>query len=113
MDVQKVSHAVTKEQWKQLIIERQESGMTVRDWCLEKGITESNYYYWLKIIRQDLCDAMPSKFVPILQESPAVNLEPNSSEGVVAIINNGNLSISIKNGISSNLLSQLIGILKC
>ena len=113
MDVQKVSHAVTKEQWKQMIVERQASGMTVRDWCLEKGITESTYYYWLKIIRQDICDTMPSKFVPILQENTSIDVTEKSTEDIAAIISNGNLTISIKNSISPTLLTQLIGILKC
>ena len=42
-------------EWRQLIYERQQSGQSVRAWCLQNGIRENRYYYWywLKIIREE------------------------------------------------------------
>ena len=40
-------------EWKQLIHERQQSGQSVRAWCLQNGIRENSYYYWLRIIREE------------------------------------------------------------
>ena len=44
-------------EWRQLIYERQQSGQSVKAWCLQNGIRENRYYYWLKIIREEaLCE---------------------------------------------------------
>ena len=40
-------------EWRQLIHERQQSGQSVRTWCLQNGIRENSYYYWLRIIREE------------------------------------------------------------
>ena len=48
-----LKHDVTAERWAVLIKERMESGMTVREWCHDRDIKESRYYYWLRILRQD------------------------------------------------------------
>ena len=45
-------------EWRQLIDERQQRGQSVRAWCLQNGIRENGYYYWLRIIREEaLCGA--------------------------------------------------------
>lgn len=45
-------------EWRQLIHERQQSGQSVRAWCLQNRIRENSYYYWLRIIREEaLCEA--------------------------------------------------------
>ncbi len=44
-------------EWRQLIYERQQSGQSVKAWCLQNGIRENRYDYWLKIIREEaLCE---------------------------------------------------------
>ena len=40
-------------EWRQLIHERQQSGQSVRTWCLQNGIRENSYYYWLRIIQEE------------------------------------------------------------
>ena len=45
-------------EWRQLIHERQQSGQSVKAWCLQNGIRENRYYYWLRIIQEEaLCEA--------------------------------------------------------
>ena len=42
---------------RQLIYERQQSGQSVKAWCLQNGIRENRYYYWMRIIREEaLCE---------------------------------------------------------
>ena len=45
-------------EWRQLIHERQQSSQSVRAWCMQNGIRENRYYYWLRIIQEEaLCEA--------------------------------------------------------
>ena len=34
-------------QWAGIIKEQKESGLTVKDWCNQNGITKDAYYYWV------------------------------------------------------------------
>ena len=45
MDVQEVRDQVRIQEWMELIKERNSSGMTIREWCQIKGLSENQYYY--------------------------------------------------------------------
>ena len=60
----------------------------MRAWCLQNGIRESSYYYWLRIIREAaLCEAQnrSGALVRVEPEKLAVEtVSPQfSSEGIV------------------------------
>ena len=58
MTIPEAKRITRMNEWKQLIHERQQSGQSVRTWCLQNGIREYSYYYWLRIIREEaLCEA--------------------------------------------------------
>lgn len=42
--------------WSAMIQDRLESGMTVKEWCREKGTTKYAYYYWLEKLREEHYD---------------------------------------------------------
>ena len=62
-----------REQWKQLIIECQQSGLPVRTWCTQNGFREQTYYYYLKKIREEELSKLPVPVpVPLEETKPAV-----------------------------------------
>ena len=66
-----------KEQWKQFILERQASGLTINNWCQQHGFKRTTYFYWLRRIRQEACQALPEPQavspVPFVQISTETN----------------------------------------
>ena len=80
-------------EWKQLIHERQQSGQNVGTWCQQNGIRENSYYYWLRIIREEvLCEAANKSgaLVRVEPEKLAVEtVSPQSSAGGIVIRANG------------------------
>ena len=66
-----------KEQWKQFILERQASGLTINNWCQQHGFKRTTYFYWLRRIRQEACQALPEPQaispVPFVQISTEAN----------------------------------------
>ena len=58
MRVSDVKREYQLQEWSGMLRERKESGLTVRDWCAERGITEHAYYYRLRKLRQAACDAL-------------------------------------------------------
>lgn len=39
------------DQWMQIIQDRNQSGLTIQEYCQQNGLNQNAYYYWLRIIR--------------------------------------------------------------
>ena len=50
--------------FRELLIRRNESGLTIRDFCSNEGISESIYYYWLR--KHNNKADQPKEFIPLL-----------------------------------------------
>ena len=53
-----------------MLRQRKESGLSVKDWCLEQGISEHSYYYRLRRLRQMACTALEQAQPVQLSEVP-------------------------------------------
>ena len=79
MDVQEVRDQVRIQEWMQLIRERNDSGMTIKAWCETKGLSENQYYYWLRKIRKTACTALENRSdkAPLVREDGPVFAKVN------------------------------------
>lgn len=104
-----LKHDVIAKRWTMLIKERMESGMTVREWCHEKNIKESRYYYWLKILRKDAVENQEQK----QQISPFVELPADISreqtfQSAAAVIRKGNITIEVTESASAGFIAKVM-----
>lgn len=71
-------------EWSQLIHERQQSGQSgqsVRAWCRQNGIRENNYYYWLRIIREEALRETENRIGALVRVEPEkLTVETASSQ---------------------------------
>ena len=81
--LQAMSRQVRLEQWSGKIAACRGSGMTVRAWCQENGISEKTYYYWQRRLFQELTNAQP-------QSSGFVEVTPRKTES------SGQLAVRIR-----------------
>ena len=97
--------------WKQLIHERQQSGQSVRAWCLQNGIRESSYYYWLWITREEaLCEAenKSGALVRVGPEKMTVETaSPQSSSGGIVIRAHG-VEVEFPSGTDIGMLAAFV-----
>ena len=56
---------VSIQEWQQRILDCQSSGMSVKAWCKENGISTGSYYFHLRKIRES-----------VLEENQTVSLRP-------------------------------------
>ena len=93
MTIPEAKRITRMNEWRQLIHERQQSGQSVRAWCLQNGIRENSYYYWLRIIREEaLCEAESKSGALVRVEPDKMTVEtvsPQSSSGRIVIRANG------------------------
>ncbi len=92
-----VKHEVRLREWTAQIEAQQASGMTVQEWCAEKGINPKTYYYHLRKVREQ-CIASAPTIVPLSM--------PNQTKDIH--INTNVLQITLPADISSETLVTLV-----
>jgi len=74
--------------WAQLLQERNTSGLSVKDFCMDKGITRNTYFYWQKKLREAACVRLAegnSKTTDLTVQSFAEVRLPESSAQTASI----------------------------
>ena len=114
-----------KEQWRQFILERQASGLTINNWCQQHGFKRTTYFYWLRRIRQEACQTLPepqavapvpfvqigTETVPNTVPNPVTGLKPLSQKASIHIRLKG-ADITITDGTSPQTIRATLLALK-
>ena len=96
-----------------MIVEHQQSGLSIKAWCKEKGISEGQFYYWLKIIREESlvqagtrAIANTNQFVELKTEAQSL---PNTQNSLCATVTlESGFELDVYNGADEQTLKSLI-----
>jgi hypothetical protein len=61
MNVTDLKTQMHMQEWAKLIEARQDSGLSIKEWCRQNNLPESQYYYYLKKLRLAACESLPSE----------------------------------------------------
>ena len=93
MTIPEAKRITRMNEWRQLIHERQQSGQSVRAWCLQNGIRENSYYYWLRIIREETLREAENRSGTLVRVEPeklaVETVSPRSTSGRIVIRTHG------------------------
>ena len=64
-DVLAVRDEYRAQQWAVLIQECKSSGMTNKDFCIQRGISEKSFYYWQRKFREQIVEVAAPQLVPL------------------------------------------------
>jgi transposase-like protein len=64
-DVLAVRNEYRAQTWAMLIQECNNSGLTKREFCQRRGISEKSYYYWLRKLRSQMAEATGPQLVQL------------------------------------------------
>ena len=70
-DVLAVRDEYRAQTWAKLIQECNNSGLTKREFCQQRGISEKSFYYWLRKLRSHMAEASGPQLVQL--DSPVVS----------------------------------------
>ena len=73
-DVLAVRDEYRAQQWAMLIQECKVSGMSNKEFCIQRGVSEKSFYYWQKKLRTKLVEAAAPQLVQL--EAVSVPTEP-------------------------------------
>ena len=82
--------------WTEMIARCRSSGMTVKSWCEQEGVSAKTYYYWQRRIYRAACQQTEFVEMPVLNEAPAIAVEI-SVNGIVAAVHTGADTDTIRN----------------
>ncbi len=100
-EITKIKNEAKLKQWVEMIQQRNESGLTITDWCRQNGINLKTYYYRLKRVRQTVCSK--------IEQHDIVPVEPTAGTEITA----EKIEISvddIKISLFNSCLSKILGI---
>ena len=80
-DVLAVRDEYRAQQWAMLIQESKSSGMTNKDFCIQRGVSEKSFYYWQKKLRTKLLEAAAPQLVQLESTPEAAELLQISFRG--------------------------------
>ncbi len=75
-------------QWAGIIKEQKQSGLTVKDWCDQNGITKDAYYYWQQKLRREVYAVIKpqdSIFAPVPNEVMIQQSSVSETENISSI----------------------------
>ena len=64
-DILAVRNEYRAQTWAMLIQECNNSGLTKREFCEQRGISEKSFYYWLRKLRRQMAEAAGPQLVPL------------------------------------------------
>ncbi len=98
-----VKKEIQLQNWSDKELARQESGLTVTEWCRREKISTSAYYYRLRRIREKLCEQIPV---------PVTELTEKTDNAAIRIVS-GDLKVEISSDVPLEKIAAIIGALKC
>lgn len=61
MNTREATRQFRIQQWTQIIHDRAESGMTIKDYCKKNNLGRDAYFYWAKIIKEEALKNLPQQ----------------------------------------------------
>ena len=80
-DVLAVRDEYRAQMWTELIQECKASGMTNKDFCIQRGISEKSFYYWQRKFREQVVEAATPQLVQLEAVSAPTELLQISFRG--------------------------------
>ena len=104
---------VRSRKWMEMIHNQKESGLSVKNWCQQNGVSQHCYYYRLQKLRELMGSEIPKLVeikVPKETHPEAEHIE-NNINNTAAYIRTGDAVIGLTNDASEELISRIVRVL--
>ena len=100
--ITEIKSKVSLQEWQQRVLDCQNSGMSVKAWCQQNGISPGSYYFHLRKIRES-----------VLEENQIIPLEPPKPVSSTGIrIESAGITITLPETITPEQLAAILSALK-
>lgn len=108
-EVSEIKRQLRLNEWKQVISDCHNSGLSVEKWTSMNGISRNTYYYWLRKLRTKACESLP-----IVEATPSepmfTKLDIPSVHSIqpAILLNLGRAKVEINNGADESTIEAVI-----
>lgn len=110
------SHEARLSLWLERIRACKSSGLSVKEWCKQNGLTDKNYYYWMRKIKREAFETLQEQAsveeIPFQKKTVfsqiSLPVSYTESTGTAAILHINGIRIEIQNGASANTIHALL-----
>ncbi len=110
------SHEARLSLWIERIRACKSSGLSVKEWCKQNGLTDKNYYYWMRKIKREAFETLQEQAsaedIPFQENTVfskiSLPVSYTESTGTAAILHINGIRIEIQNGASANTIHALL-----
>ena len=105
-------HEILREQWRITINKYNESGLSIRQWCEKNQISTTQYYYWLRVLRQE--SLIQAGTLAVTGQAQFAEIKPGregfqpNHQGICAVLRSNGTEIEILNGADPNTLQAIL-----
>ena len=94
--------------WTEVIHDRNQSGLTVADYCDTHGLSYNAYYYWLRKLRKSALESSGIDFVELPDPVKTVTQDSKTDFDTEAMLEIGSVNIAINSHTSKALLRAIL-----
>lgn len=121
--IRSITREIKIQQWKGIFQAKQNSSLSVDEFCKENGISHHAYYYWLRIVRESIIEGMPPAGQQIIEVPPAAMSlpedtataspsEPRETGNSFLIVEKNGFHVSVTEETSVSLLTKTLEAIK-
>ena len=107
-----LKHQARQQKWVTAIQDCRSSGLPVRQWCRQRGITPSTYYRWEREVLSIADATLELPGAPTFAELPAPKQQYRNVPECSATVRIGNSSMEFYHELSPELLKALVEALR-
>lgn len=87
MEISEARKLANITEWQKVITEQKNSGLSVRMWCQQSGMSEQQFYYRLRYVRRALLDLSSLRDAPLVRISDEItsNLQAENVSDTITI----------------------------
>ena len=113
MTSNELKHEAKKQEWSMSIQECRGSGLSVREWCRQRGVTTATYYRWERELLTGVQrNGAPPSTAVTFAELPAPKQGSCNVAERCATLHIGNASLDIYSGCDAEQLKILVELLR-
>ena len=108
-------HELLKAKWKEIIRAHDKSGISIRKWCESQQISAPSFFYWNRVIREDLMIKAGTMAVTgqtqFSEITPEVRSLPSNASEICAVIRMHGNEVEIRNGADPHTLESILSMI--
>jgi hypothetical protein len=105
-----MSKSENEQKWRELIQQRKDSGLSIKDWCNQNKVTFSTFKYWDNRLKKTDKDNIDWVKLRLIQEENNTPVAKPAPEPLILSIKN--ISISIPVSFDKKTLTELLSVLQ-